>query len=93
MEQKQTNDEAIGCLHDMGDSIGRMLPVLLTLNTQGLQDASGIVENLWQSIENAKRIYLRRGKRGLFDSHLGRRNGHSNWVTVEGALKAVRFFF
>ena len=62
MEQKQTNDEAIGCLRDMGDSIGRMLPVLLTLNTQGLQDASGIVENLWQSIENAKRIYLKYSK-------------------------------
>ncbi len=59
MEQKQTNDAAIGCLRDMGDSIGRMLPVLLKLNTQGLQDASGIVENLWQCVENAQRIYLK----------------------------------
>ena len=59
MEQKQTNDEAIVCLRDMGDSIERMLPVLLSLNTQGLQDAPGVLENLWQCLENAKRIYLK----------------------------------
>ncbi len=62
IEQKQNNDSAIGCLRDMGDSIGRMLPVLLQLNPQDLQDTSGIVENLWQCLENAKRIYLKYSK-------------------------------
>jgi hypothetical protein len=40
MEQKKTNDEVIVCILDMGDSIERILPVLLSLNTQGLHDAS-----------------------------------------------------
>ena len=57
MEQKQTNAEAIECLRDMGDSIERMLPVLVKLNTQGLDAASGIIVNLWQCLENTRRIY------------------------------------
>ncbi len=63
MEEEQTNDEAIECLRDMGNRIGRYLPVLLTTvrlqNTQGLQDASGIVENVCQCLDNAKKIYVK----------------------------------
>ncbi len=33
------------------------------------------------------------GNQGLFDSDLGRRNGHPNWVPVDRALRLVRFFF
>jgi len=59
MEQKQTNDEATECLRDMGAYIESMLPALLRLNTQGLQDAPGVLENLWQCLDNAKRIYVK----------------------------------
>ena len=34
MEEKKTNEKTIECLRDTGDSIGRMLLVLLKLNTR-----------------------------------------------------------
>jgi hypothetical protein len=59
IKQKQTNDEAIECWREMGGFIERMLSALESLNTQGLQVAPGILENLWQCLENVKRIYLK----------------------------------
>jgi serine/threonine protein kinase len=57
IEQKETNVKAMECLRDMGGNIERMHPVLVNLNTQGLEAASGIIVNLWQCLENAKIIY------------------------------------
>jgi hypothetical protein len=57
IEQKETNAKAMECLRDMGGSIERMHPVLVGLNTRGLEAASGIIVNLWQCLENAKIIY------------------------------------
>jgi hypothetical protein len=57
IEQKKTNAKAMECLRDMGGSIERMHPVLVGLNTRGLEADSGIIVNLWQCLENAKIIY------------------------------------
>jgi tRNA A-37 threonylcarbamoyl transferase component Bud32 len=59
IEQKQLNGEAIEYMSDMRGAIERMHPVLVSLNTQGLAVASGVLENLWQCLENAKRIYVK----------------------------------
>jgi hypothetical protein len=59
IEQHQLNVEGIECMSDMRGAIERMHPVLVSLNTQGLAVASGVLENLWQCLENAKRIYVK----------------------------------
>jgi tRNA A-37 threonylcarbamoyl transferase component Bud32 len=59
IEQKQLNGEAIEYMGDMRGTIERMHPVLVSLNTQGLAVASGVLENLWQCLENAKRLYVK----------------------------------
>ena len=59
IEQKQLNGEAIEYMSEMRGTIERMHPVLVSLNTQGLAAASGVLENLWQCLENAKRLYVK----------------------------------
>jgi tRNA A-37 threonylcarbamoyl transferase component Bud32 len=57
VDSVEQNVEAIQTLRDMHASIVRMHPHLLKLKKQDLQDESGILDNLWQCLENAKRIY------------------------------------
>jgi tRNA A-37 threonylcarbamoyl transferase component Bud32 len=59
IEQRQLNGEAIEYMSDMRGAIERMHPVLVSLNTQGLAVASGVLENVWQCLENAKRLYVK----------------------------------
>jgi hypothetical protein len=59
MELKEMNEQAKDGMSEMRRTIVRMHPVLENLNTQGLEAASGIIENLWQVLENAKRIYIK----------------------------------
>ena len=59
IEQKQLNGEAIEYMSEMRGTIERMHPGLVSLNTQGLEAASGVLENLWQCLENAKRLYVK----------------------------------
>ena len=46
IDLKEVNDEAKEGMLEMRGTIVRMHPVLENLNTQGLEAASGIIENL-----------------------------------------------
>ena len=59
IELKEMNDQAKDGMSAMRDFIVRMHPVLVSLKTQRLEAAAGIIENLWQCLENAKRIYVK----------------------------------
>ena len=59
IEHQQLNGEAKEYMGDMRGAIERMHPVLVSLNTQGLSVASGVLENVWQCLENAKRLYVK----------------------------------
>jgi hypothetical protein len=59
IDLKEVNDEAKEGMLEMRGTIVRMHPVLVSLNTRGLEAASGVIENLWQCLENAKRIYVK----------------------------------
>jgi hypothetical protein len=59
IDLKEVNDQAKEGMLEMRGTIVRMHPVLVDLNTRGLEAASGVFENLWQCLDNAKRIYVK----------------------------------